>query len=187
MQPILQIRQTSALIGMNSSPGNLSISQPRADLQITTMPGEWEMHQSPPEVNIDQSRARAAYTGGTLPEINQRIYSGIEQIWLQGIARRMEQGDRVAHFQRPGNSIAEVYGVDWQAIPFPEIRGAASIDNVDIHIEAVPLQMAYHKGYVDIQVEVHRPEIEYNRGNLDIYLRQRNSISFIPPEIDIQM
>jgi hypothetical protein len=187
MQAILQIRQTSALIGMNSSPGNLSIRQPQADLQITTTSGEWEMHKSPLEVNIDQSRARAAYTGGTLAEINQRIYSGIEQIWLQGIANRMEQGDRVAHFQRPGNSIAEVYGGDWQAIPFPEIRAAAAFDNVDIHIEAIPLQMMYHKGTVDIQVEVHKPEIQYNRGNLEIYLRQKNSISFIPPKIDIGM
>lgn len=187
MQPIVQISQKPALIGINSSPSSLTISQPKAELKIMTTLGEWEIHQPPLDIRIDQSRARAAITGGTYQEMSGRIYSGFEQLWLQGIARRMEQGDRVANFQKPGNTIAKVYGEDWQSIPFPETRGPASMDNVDIQITATPPQIEYHKGSVDINVETHKPEIQYNHGTLEVYMRQWNSVSYTPPKIDALM
>lgn len=110
MQVAVQISHTPPLIGMNTKPGSLTMSQPNADMQITTTPGQWDIRSPGPDVIIDQSKARAAYTGGTYREMSQRIYSGVEQLWLQGIAKRMEQGERMANFHKPGNSIAEVYG-----------------------------------------------------------------------------
>ncbi|WP_410512609.1 DUF6470 family protein [Paenibacillus sp. BR2-3] len=187
MQPIVQIRQMPALIGLDTTSGSLSIIQPKADMQITTTQGEWSIYQSAPEMTIDQSQARAAYTGGPYSEMSQRIYSGIEQLWLQGIAKRMEQGERMANFFKPGNSIAEVYGEDWQPISYPETRAPASIDNVHIDVRVVPVQMEYRKGEVNIQVEAHKPEISFTQASVDIYLRQRPSLTFIPPGIDIQL
>ncbi|MDQ0192185.1 DUF6470 family protein [Paenibacillus wynnii] len=187
MQPIVQIRQTSALIGLDTTAGSFSITQPKAEQQITTTQGEWSIHQTAPELTIDQSQARAAYTGGTYREMSQRIYSGIEQLWLEGIAKRMEQGERMANFHKPGNSIAEVYGEDWRPVSYPEIRGEASYDNVDIHIETFPVSMEYQPAEVSVQIEARRPEINYTPATLDIYLRQKSSLSIIPPEIDIQI
>ncbi|WP_151733759.1 DUF6470 family protein [Paenibacillus tengchongensis] len=185
--PQIQIRQTPALIGLETTTGSMSIEQPKADLQITTKPGTWSMHSSAPDVTIDQSQARAAYTGGKYSEMTERIYSGIEQLWLQGIAKRMEQGDRMMKFFKPGNSIAEVYGEDWRPNPYPETRAPASIDNVRIDIKAVPVEREYHKAEVTIQAEARSPVISYSPGKVDMYLRQRNSISIIPPELDIQL
>jgi hypothetical protein len=187
MQPIVQIRQTPGLIGIDTTAGSLSITQPKADLQITTTPGELSIHQSAPEMTIDQSQARAAYTGGTYREMSQRIYSGIEQLWLQGIAKRMEQGDRMLNFNKPGNTIAEVYGEDWRPVSYPETRAPASVANVHIDVQVVPLQMEYHKAEVHIEVEAHKPEIAYTPSSVEVYMRQRPSLSFIPPELDIQM
>lgn len=185
--PQIQIRQTPALIGLETTAGSMAIAQPKADLQITITPGEWNIHSPGPDVTIDQSQARAAYTGGTLSEMNQRIYSGVEQLWLQGIANRMEQGERMLEFFKPGNSIAEIYGSDWRKAPYPETRAPASIDNVRIDIRAVPVQMEYRKAEVNIQAEAHTPEINYTRSSVEVYLRQRNTIEITPPEIDIQM
>ncbi|MCL6601871.1 MAG: DUF6470 family protein [Paenibacillus sp.] len=187
MQPLLQIRQTPALIGIETSRSSLSITQPKADLQIKSTLGEWSMDKSLPEMTIDQSQARAAYTGGPYSEMSQRIYSGIEQLWLQGIAKRMEQGERMMNSHKPGNSIAEVYGEDWQPVSYPETRGPASFDNVDIHIEVIPLEMEYNMGKVDIQVNIHKPEVTYTPANVEVYLRQSPSISFSLPEIDISL
>ncbi|GIP21758.1 DUF6470 family protein [Paenibacillus sp. J22TS3] len=181
---ILQIRQTPGLIGIDADPGTYSISQPKADLRIQTRQGEWEIHQYQPKLFVDQSRAQAAYNGGNFLEMNQRIYSGIQQLYLQGIANRVEQGNRMAEFFKPGNTIADVYGQDWKPASFPEFRGPASMDNVDVRIETTPPSIEYHKGGVDIQVEVHKPEIEYTRGKLDIYMQQYPSVQYIPPEID---
>ncbi|OKP98447.1 DUF6470 family protein [Paenibacillus sp. P46E] len=187
MQPILQIRQTPALIGIDADPGAYSISQPKAEVNITTTPSELTVQSTRPELKIDQSAARAAYYGGGMLEMNKRIYSGIQQLYLQGIARKVDQGNRMAEFFKPGNTIAEVYGTDTEPNSFPEIRGPASYDNVDIHFETRAPQIDFRPAQVDIQVERHRPEIEYTRGKLNIYMQQYASVQFIPPEVNVQM
>ncbi|GAB6991333.1 DUF6470 family protein [Paenibacillus pini] len=185
MQPILQIHQTPAYIGIDADLGQFSIRQQKAELNITTTPSEIEIQQYRPELQVDSSRAHAALTGGSMFDMNTRIYSGIQNIYLQGIARRVEEGNRAAAIQNPSNTIAEIYGQDWQPISFPEFRSPASIDNVDVRIETTPPDITFRKAKIDIQVETHRPEIEYNRGKLDIYMRQYASVEYTPPEIDI--
>lgn len=187
MQPILQIRQTPAVIGIDADLGAFSITQPKADVTITTTPGELSVQSSRPELSIDQTRARAAYNGGSVLEMNKRIYSGIQQLYLQAIARRMEQGTRMAEFFKPGNTIAEVYGTDTEPNSFPDPCGTASYDNVDIHFETRAPEVRFQAAQVDIQVERHHPVTEYTRGKLDIYMQQYASIQFIPPEVNVQM
>jgi hypothetical protein len=187
LQPILQIRQTPAILGIDADLGAYSITQPKADVIIETTLGEWDIQSFPPELTIDQSRAFAAYNGGNTLDMNKRIYSGIQQLYLQGIARKVEQGNRMAQFFKPGNTIAEVYGTDTEPNSFPETRGPASYDNVDIHFETRAPQIEFRPAKVNIQTEGHRPEIEYNRGKLNIYMQQYASIQFIPPEINVQL
>jgi len=183
--PLLQIRQTPGMIQIDSDPGRLSIRQPKAELNITTEPGQLEIHQYRPELEVDQSRARAAYNGGSSLEMNQRIYSGIQQIFLQGLARRVEEGNQVAAIYNPGNTIAAVYGQDWQAVPFPEFRGEASMDNVETRFRVTPPDIRISKTRVDVQTVTHKAEIEYTRGKLEIYMKQYPSVHYIPPELDI--
>ncbi|MGN7359304.1 DUF6470 family protein [Paenibacillus sp. SAF-054] len=186
MQPILQIRQTPALIGIDSDLGQYSIRQPKADVKMITTPSELEIHQYQPELNVDQTRARSAFTGGNFIDMNARIYSGIQELYLQGIARRVEEGNRAAAIHIQGNTIASIYGEDWQPVPFPEFRTPASMDNVDVRIDTRPPDIRFREASIDIQVEVRRPEIEYNRGKLDIYMRQYASVQYIPPELDVK-
>lgn len=187
LQPILQIRQTPALIGIDADPGAYSITQRKAEVNITTTPGEWDIQQFQPELTVDQSRAWAAYNGGNMFDMNKRIYSGIQQLYLQGIANKVEQGNRIAEFWKPGNTIAEVYGTDTEPNSFPEMRGPASFDNVDIHFENRAPQIGFRPAEVNIQVERHSPEIQYNRGKLNIYMQQYASLQFIPPEVNVQL
>lgn len=187
LNPILQIRQTQGLIGIDADLGSYSIRQPKAELHMDTHQGWFEMESTSPQLTIDSSKARSALTGGSMLEMNARIYSGIEQQFLQGVANRVQQGDRAAAIYKPGNTIAEIYGTDWQPRPFPETRGPVSNDNVEIRVDTTPLKREYHKGYTDLQVETHRPEISYTRGKLDIYMRQYASVQYIPPALDTGM
>lgn len=187
MQGILQIRQTPAVIGIDADPGQYSISQPKAEVSITTTPGKLNVESTRPELTIDQKRARAAYNGGTVLDMNKRIYSGIQQLYLQAIARRVEQGTRMAEFFKPGNTIADIYGTDTEPNSFPDPCGPASFDNVDIRYESRAPQINFRAAQVDIQVNQHDPEIEYFRGKLDIYTQQYASVQFIPPEINTQI
>lgn len=187
VQSVLQIRQKPAILGIDADLGAFSITQPKAEVAITTTPGKLKVQSTRPELTIDQTRARAAYNGGSVLDMNKRIYSGIQQLYLQAIARRVEQGTRMAEFFKPGNTIAEVYGMDTEPNSFPEPCGNASYDNVDIHFETRAPEISFRAATVDIQVERHRPETEYTRGKLDIYMQQYASVQFIPPELNVQM
>lgn len=187
MKVAVQISQTPALIGINTTPGKLEMSSKKADLQITRTPGEWNIHSGDAQMTIDQSKARAAYTGGTYREMTQRIYSGVEQLWLQAIAKRVEQGDRMANPQKAGNTIGEIYGTDWQPVSYPEIRGMPSYDNVDIHVEPTPVQMEYRQDELHFQVEQNLPEYRYTQASVEIYLRQKPSLTLTPQVLDTQV
>ncbi|WP_144407045.1 DUF6470 family protein [Paenibacillus sp. IHBB 10380] len=184
---ILQIRQTPAILGIDADLGQYSIRQPKAELQMNTQPSELTIRQYTPELTIDQSRAFEAYNGGNFLEINKKIYSGIQQLFLQAIASRVEMGNQMAEIHKPGHTIAEIWGSDWKSDPFPEFRGPASMDNVDIHIETRAPDISFRSAESQLNVVVNRPEIEYTRGKLDIYMQQYASIQFIPPEIDVTM
>jgi hypothetical protein len=183
--PILQIRQTPGQISIDADPGRFSIRQPKAELHITTQPGQLEVQSHRPVLEVDQSKAFAAYNGGNFMEMNNRIYSQLPSIFLQALAKRVEQGNRAAAIHVPGNTIANIYGEDWHAGSFPEHRGEASIDNVDIHFETTAPDIRFTPAQVDVQVEVNKPEISYERGKLDIYMKQYPSIQFIPPMLDM--
>lgn len=187
LQPILQIRQTPAVLGIDADPGSFSIRQHKPNMKITTTPGELHVQSFRPELSIDQTRARAAYNGGSVLDMNKRIYSGIQQLYLQNLAQKVENGNRMAEFFKSGNTIAEVYGLDTEPRSFPEPCGPASYDNVDIHFETRAPQIEFTPAQADIAVENNRPEIEYTRGKLDLYMQRYASVQFIPPELNVQM
>lgn len=186
MSSILQIRQIPAQLYMDADSGHYSIRQPKSELHITTTPGRLEVKSTPIKLEVDSSRAFAAYQGGNFLEMNQRIYSGFQQQYLQALARRVEQGNQAAAIHKPGNTIAEIYGTDWQPIPFPEFRTEASVDNVDIRITTTPPDVRVSRAQVDIQIETHKPDIDYTLGKLEMYMKQYPSVRFIPPELDLE-
>ncbi|HEY2494679.1 MAG TPA: DUF6470 family protein [Paenibacillus sp.] len=187
LNPILQIRQTPGIIGIDADRGQYSIQQPRADMDLSTQPAQLEIHQYQPKLKIDQSAAIAAYNGGSVIEMNKRIYSGNEQVFLQNMANRVKQGNDLAAIHISGNTFANIVGTDTGSIPLPEFRGPASVDNVDVDFEIRALETSYQPAAVNLNVQVNRPAVEYTRGKLDIYMQQHPSVQFTPPEVDMKM
>lgn len=187
MIPHIQIERQPALLEVQSRKAELSIRQPRPEFEIETSHAKMDITQPRPELEIDQHQAWRAYNGGTALEMNQQIYSELPALFLEGIAKRVEQGNRMAEFHLPGNSIAEIYGSDWKRDPFVEFRAPASYDNVSIHVERREPQVNIEPVPPSITAQAHTPEIEYHPGNLDIRVKQYGSIRIIPPQIDMTM
>ncbi|WJH36312.1 DUF6470 family protein [Paenibacillus sp. CC-CFT747] len=182
--PQLQIRQQYGRIGIDADPGRQSIEQPKAEVQIKTTPAKLDIHSPQGELEIDQSRAWDALGKGNILESMHRIYSQAHEILLQGIAHRVEYGNRLADISKPGNPIAD--NAEQEAYHFPEFDyyGPASMDNVDIRYTAHKPEIQVTEGRVDINVIPHKPVIEYIRGKLDIYMQQYPKVEYIPPTID---
>ncbi|GGA43680.1 DUF6470 family protein [Paenibacillus physcomitrellae] len=184
---ILQIRQTPGYIGIDADLGQFSIRQPKADMQIHTTSPQIDIHQEPAKLTIDQSAVRSAVTGGGNLEMTKRHTSNLQPLFNQNLARRVEQGKRMAEFWKPGNTIPQVLKDNASQDGFVEFRGPSSGKLVNIDVERREPQIEVQEGNVDIQVQVNKPEIEYQRGKLDIYVRQAPKVEFIPPEIDMKL
>lgn len=185
--PIVQIQTTPSILNIDADPGQYSIRQPKAEVQLNTKPAKLTVESHPIELHVDQSKAFSAYTGGNMIDMNARIYSGIQQNFLQNIASRVQQGNQLAAIHKPGNTIANIIGSDWQPQPFPETRTPASFDNVDTRVITRPPDISYEPAVSEMNVIVNKPEIEYQRGKLDIYVKQYASVQYTPPAIDMEL
>lgn len=187
MIPQLQIQSQPALLDISSRKAELSIRQPRPVLEIETSSARMDITSPRPELEIDQHQAWRAYTGGSALEMNNQIYSELPALFLEGLAKRVEQGNQLAKFHLPGNSVAEIYGGDWKRDPFVEFRAPASYDNVDIHVRRNDPRIAIEPVAPKITAQTYQPEITYHPGQLSIQIKQYGDIKIVPPQIDMTM
>jgi hypothetical protein len=185
--PQIQIRQQPALLAIDADLGTQDIKQPAPTYEMSTERPKLEIRQPRGELKIDQSRAWDALGQGPILEAMNRIYSGSKNVALQGLARIVENGNRLGDLRYRGNPIADMA----EQVRFERLEldyyGEASYDNVDIHYTAHKPEISVEEGKIHVNVHVNPPEINYNRGKLDIYMKQYQKIEITFPEIDLKM
>ncbi|MDQ1911279.1 DUF6470 family protein [Paenibacillus sp. GD4] len=182
--PQIQIRQQYAKLGMDADHAVIEQQQPKATYEMKRIPSQLDMKQPIGELTIDQSKAWDAYgKGGILTTMN-RIYSQAESIALQGIARRVEQGNRLADIASKRNAIAENAKDLFFTFPEFDYAGPASYDNVDITYQARKPEIQVTDGRIDVNTHPNKPELSFQRGKLDMYMLQYASVEITPPAID---
>jgi hypothetical protein len=183
----IQIRQTPALIGIDADPGTQNIRQPKATFEMETERPKQEIRQPQGDLQIDQTRAWDALGVGPILEAMSRIYSQAKNVALQGVARIVENGNRMGDLRYKGNPIADMAEqLKFEHFEF-DYYGEASYDNVDIHYTMHKPEITVEDGQVHLNTRVNPPEISYNRGKLDIYIRQYPKVEYTPPQIDLHI
>lgn len=184
--PQIQIRQQPALIGIDADLGTQDIKQPKATYEMQIERPQQEIRQPQGDLQIDQSRAWDALGVGPVLQSMSRIYSQSKDIALQGIARIVENGNRMAAIHLHGNPIAEIAKQLTFEHPEFEYYGEAAYDNVDITYTANKAEINVIDGKVNVNAQVNPPEISYYRGKLDIYMRQYATVEITLPQIDFK-
>ncbi|MCL6459838.1 MAG: DUF6470 family protein [Gorillibacterium sp.] len=185
--PQIQIRQEYGRIGIDADLGTQEIRQHAPTMTIKTEPARLDIHSEPGELVIDQSKAWDALGVGSHLEMMSRIYTEAKNIGLQGIARIVERGNRLAAIQNKTNAIADIAQEEaFEEYDFNYFQ-PASIDNVDIYYTAHKPEIQFNQGGVDVNFQIQAPEINYNRGKLDIYMLQYPKLEIIPPQIDMKL
>jgi len=182
--PQIQIRQTYALIGMDTEPAQVQMYQPAPIVNMTTQPSQLQIQPSRTDLYIDSSMANAALGVGPNLEWNQNIYSQVKQVVLQGILRRNEDGNRMMDFGNPKDPIPELAEKNSKLINSIDYSTPASTLNMKVEGQFQPARIEHSEPKLSIDVSISRPQIEYQRGKLEIYLRQRPALSITPPAID---
>lgn len=178
--PQIRITSSDAKIGLNIHQPIQKIQQPKADIQIYQPSANITMNKRPSKLTIDQTRALADVgikpTGVVVKEAANKGY----QSFLQGLARRAQQGDQLMKIEKGGSPLASQAKVNGE-------RPSKSF-NVGFIPSYNSVVIDYDPGELDIQVSRNKPIIdvrpnkpihEYTPGTTDVYLAQK-------PTIDIQ-
>jgi hypothetical protein len=185
--PAIHIQQQYAQLAFDVDLGQLDMRQPPAELEIETRPARLEIESPPGRLTIDQTEALHAYgMGGTMKTMNF-IYSQMRDIALQGIARIVEQGNRLAAFHQEPDAIANIAREAMSRENPLQYVGGASIDNVEVRYTANKPQINVIEGGVEIRVQPNRPIVNYIRGNSEFYMKQYAQVIITPPELDITL
>jgi hypothetical protein len=185
--PIIQLRQQYAKIGIDADHvGKQDIRQPRPDFQITTNNAKLDTTYRQGEQTIDQSGSWEALGKGNVFQFTRRVADEAKSLALQGIAKRVEIGNRLAAIHKGGSPIADMA----RESVFEDFKinyeGPFSTHSVNIDYTPNRPEVQFEPGKVDVKVQVNSPEISYTPGKLDIYMLQKNSIQMIPPQIDLR-
>ncbi|MCZ8514874.1 DUF6470 family protein [Paenibacillus filicis] len=182
--PHIQIRQQYGQLGIDAELGKLDIKQPQATFEITTERPKLDIHAEQGVLYVDSSKAWDALGHGPALETMSKIYSRAHEVAMQGIARIVEEGNRLAAIHEGGNAIAEIAKEKGAEFFEFEFMGDASVNNVDMHYVPGKLDIQVHEGKVNINTYPNPPEINYTRGKLDFYMMQYPKVEIIPPQID---
>jgi hypothetical protein len=185
--PVIRLNLQPAKIGIDIKPGQQEIHQPQPEMEMHTTPLKIEMSSPQGELHIDQSKAWDALgTGSNLTFMN-RIYSESKDIALQGIARIVENGNRMAAIHNNRDVIADM--ATEQAFEGSSMNylGEAAYDNVVI--DYIPQEPKYEvdPGSVDVKFTAHNPEMNYTPGKVSVYMVQFPKVEMIPPQIDTKV
>jgi len=174
---MIEIHRTDALIGIRTTHAEQSIQQPMADMQVRQKHPRVEIHSEQVRVILDQqecfNESGLMDTTALLDDMKQRS----EEAVLEGIGRRVDEGNSMAAIENGGNAIAE-------------IAFSNSFDNKEFNVVAMPrsrpkidfvggtVDIRVDEGTVDIGLKVNPPIIDVKLGDVDIFLRQQPSLSF---------
>jgi hypothetical protein len=186
--PQIHFKQTPARLGIDADAGTQDIQQPRAQYEMKTVRPKQDIQSPRGELEIDQSQAWDALGLGNILESLQRIYTNSKQVAIQGVAKKVQDGNRMAASSYTGENVIAALakesttdnsnGIDFY--------GEASFLNVRESYTAHKAEINTTPGRVEINTQPSPPIIKYNRGKLDIYMATWPSIEFSPPQIDLK-
>ncbi|WP_261303476.1 DUF6470 family protein [Paenibacillus andongensis] len=185
--PQIQIRQQYGQIGIETINASQEMVQPNATYEVNTTPPQVDIHSPRGELIIDQSKAWDALGSGGILEAMTRIYTQSSQVALQGIGKKVEEGNRLAAIHLGGNPIADIGQEEAYAFHEFDYYGEASSLNVKIDYIPHKVEINVTDGHVNINTHPNKPEVTYHPGKVNISMLQWPKVEIIPPQIDMKV
>lgn len=172
--PQIRMQSQMAKIELTTIQPKQSIEQPGPDIDLQQPPAEMHINRTPSSLSIDQSEARADVD---LKSIRRRIEEFAKngyQDWLNGMARRAQEGNELMRIENGGNAIANI-----------SKRNSKILPTYDFNIGYVPksgsVKINFEPAKVEIRWDLHKPInntrarkaiTDYQQGSIDIRMKQ---------------
>lgn len=177
----LSITTTKGQIGINTTNAYLDIRQPKGEQSIRQVKPQMMIDRELPKVLIDQSQPFAEAGRKPWSQVAEEYAQLGRQQALEGIARIVDDGNRMAMIQRKmpsaipeiafNNSMSKQHEFNFAMIPTsrPKIEVTGHLD------------IQWKLGGVEYNYTPRNPVADYNPGKVDIYMQQypKTEIRFI--------
>lgn len=180
--PHLEMRQTSAKIGINTKQATLEQRQAPATLSIEQPKGNLSMETVAARLEIDSTQAMIE--AGRIPafESVQRYAEYGRQMGQQAVGRAASEGDQLMRIEQGDNAVARV--AKSRDMPPAEVTTLGfiprSLNRVKINYTPSEVRVDYTAEKPRIEVQINRPELNVTEGTVDIYLREQNQLDMWP-------
>ena len=176
--PQIRLQSTYAKIGIETKNASLQIEQPNADLDIQQPKAEMTIHRTPSKLSIDQTAAWEAMgiksTGKSVAE-NAQIG---KQAWMDGIARRVQEGNELMQIENGGSPIAAHAEKNGKR---PEkhfnIGFIPPHGSVKLAYEPAKIDIDWQTNQVINNTKTNKPITEYEPGAVSVTTLQNNDLN----------
>ncbi len=175
--PQIRLESTQAKIQMTTTPSVQEIQQQKADLLIEQPKATLNIETTPGKLDINQTQA---WEDMDLKHISRRIEEAADrgyQDWLEGIARRAQDGDQLMRIENGGNPIADQaqYNSESPIYEF-NIGWIPSHGSVKLNYTPAKVNINVNVNKPIIHSNVNKPTMNYTPAKVNIELAQRNSL-----------
>jgi Family of unknown function (DUF6470) len=185
--PQLRMESIYGQISLTSQKPIQEIEQPPAEMTIKQPKAELMIQKTSGKLTIDQTQA---WEDMDLKHIFKRIEEFAQngyQDWLEGMARKSQEGDDMMRIENGGNSIAENAKISSESpIYETNIGFIPSHFSVKINYQPVNLKVDWITNKPEINVKVNMPRHVYTPGVIRGEMKQWPSlkVEVISTEID---
>lgn len=174
----LSIQTQPAILNYNINKGQLSIEQPRPQVEAGLSLPQIRVEGTTPRITIDQTQAFNESGLKTVSAFSQDYVNYAKSKMQESVGRIAEQGTQMTDIHLGGNAIAsqaaynaydQFYG-EFGMVTMPRTRPQIQVieGNLDIRVT---------EGQITGKIVPGKPQINYRPGNVERYMAQYNSIS----------
>jgi hypothetical protein len=175
---MLEISKVDAQIGITTRNAKMYIQQPPASFEIEHKDAKLIIHTEQARILIDQQQCFNESGLMDPTALAEDIAQRSKQAAIEGIARRVDEGNQLADVRNRGNAIAQIaFNNTFENHEFNMVTMPQSPPKFDVAGGTVDIQV--EEGYVIIHSTPNRPIIDVEPGSVEINMKRY-------PEIHIQ-
>jgi hypothetical protein len=174
--PKIRIQTTNALMEIHTQQAQLSIEQPPAELRIHQPPAEMQIDRTHGMLTIDQTKAWENLNLKSVFKASEDAAQQGHQDVMDGIARRVQEGDELMKIENPGNPIKEQAKRHYLFNGYKKLGWYPTTDLVNINYDPGKLEVNWKISKPNIESKPHPPIINSTPGGVEINTKQYPSV-----------
>lgn len=174
--PQIRIQTTNAQLDIHTQQAQLTIEQPPAELSIQQPPAEMQIDRQPPFLTIDQTKAWENLNLKSVFKASEEAAQLGHQGVMEGIARRVQEGDELMRIENHGNPIKEQAKRHYLSFGSEKKGWYPTLDLVQLHYDPGKLDIHWKINKAIIDSKASLPIINSTPGQVTYNLKQYPSV-----------